>query len=315
MIQGSQNKVQKGKFSFAVRLIALLAATTVSTGAKPAPAACNEEPDSPHSITKMSSKSKVRSFSTAAELSFELGKAVAQTQAEARANPSGRTNDPQQFTIAISGGSLPKLLAAGVVGDNVDPSVASIDWKNWHVFFVDERFVPLDHDDSNFKACQDKLFSKVPIPASQVYAINPNAANVEAAADAYKEKLVHMFGTSCLLPETPPVFDLVLLGMGPDGHTASLFPGHALLNEHSKIMAHIDASPKPPPQRITFTYRTINAATKTFFVCTGAGKAPNLKKVLTSDPTDDDALPSARVTGQITWFVDDAASADYSASL
>ena len=103
--------------------------------------------------------------------------------------------------------------------------------------------------------------------------------------------------------------------MGPDGHTASLFPGHSLLGESSTVVAHIENSPKPPPQRITFTYPVINAASNTFFVCTGASKAPNLKKVLTTDANNKDALPSARVTGTITWFVDDAASSEYTASL
>jgi len=304
---------------FVLCLLALLAVTTVSSaGAKPAVRIKEEEcennefDEDSNNLDSIMSSPKVKSFKSAAELSYELGKAVAEVQANRVVN---NQLNADQFTVAISGGSLPKLLAQGIVGDNVHPSVASIDWKKWHVFFVDERFVALDHDDSNYKGCQEKLFSKVPIQPENIYNIDPNAANVEAAAEDYKAKLVRIFGTSSTLAESPPKFDLMLLGMGPDGHTASLFPGHELLNENSKIIASIDQSPKPPPQRITFTYPVINAASNTFFVCTGAGKAPNLKKVLTSNPTDSDALPSARVTGDITWFVDDAASADYTASL
>ena len=121
------------------------------------------------------------------------------------------------FTVAISGGSLPKLLAAGIL------AVEGVDYSNWHVFFADERVVPLDDDDSNYKACDEMFFSKAGIAREQVYTVDA-ALTAEEAAAAYTTQLQSVFGA-----DATPSFDLVLLGMGPDGHTASLFPGHALL--------------------------------------------------------------------------------------
>jgi len=249
-------------------------------------------------------KPNVRSFATKDELSTELGAAVA--AAYAKADPS------KPFTVAISGGSLPKLLAAGVVGAAKDSAVAGIKWDNWHVFFADERVVALDNDDSNYKSCQEKLFGPVGIPAANVHTIGDPSQSAEAVAQAYEKDLASVFG------EGVPAFDLVLLGMGPDGHTASLFPGHPLLDVTDKFVAHIEDSPKLPPKRITLTYPVLNAAKTTFFVCTGGGKAPNLAKILATGDDLTDALPAARIrpaSRDLVWFVDDDASADWRASL
>ena len=120
-----------------------------------------------------------------------------------------------------------------------------------------------------------------------------------------------MFGAE-ISPVAPPVFDLVLLGMGPDGHAASLFPGHPLVDEVGSLVAPITDSPKPPPERITLTLPVINAAKAVFFVCTGAGKAENLAKILSgAEPP----LPAGRVkpaAGSLAWFVDDDAVAEWS---
>lgn len=251
----------------------------------------------------MSAAPKVRSFATAAELSTKLGAAVAAAAANAPAD--------KPFTVAISGGSLPKLLAAGIVGT---PLASSVDWSKWHVFFADERVVPLDDADSNYKACNERLFDAVGIPKTNVHAIDASLPTAEAVAAAYSKDLAAIFGGS-ISAKDPPVFDLVLLGMGPDGHTASLFPGHELLAVDDRLVAHIEDSPKLPPMRVTLTYPVINAAKRVFFVCTGAGKAPNLAKILVTKPDAADALPAARVApvnGELVWFVDDAATAEYS---
>jgi 6-phosphogluconolactonase len=164
----------------------------------------------------------------------EIGAAVAQYVSEL-ATAAIAANG--KFTIALSGGSMPKVLGQGLPG-------LKMEWDKWHVFFSDERCVALDHDDSNYKACAEHFLSKVPIPAEQIYCLDPTLADKpeEAAAD-YAQKMQSVFGDD-------GTFDLILLGMGPDGHTASLFPGHALVNESSKYVI-IDTS------RVTYISRSL----------------------------------------------------------
>lgn len=244
----------------------------------------------------------VRSFAETAALSEALGRAVAEASAAA-----ARRGAP--FTVAISGGSLPKLLAAGLL------RVPGVDYSSWRVFFADERVVPLDHADSNYKACDEALFSRAgsgasKISADHIYAVDPSLSAEQAAA-AYSKHMQAVFGVP---PSGTPEFDLVLLGMGPDGHTASLFPGHPLLDVSDRWVAHIEDSPKLPPKRITLTLPVLNAARRVFFVCTGAGKAANLAVAL---GTADGSVPAGLVkptNGELVWYVDDAASADYRAA-
>lgn len=236
-----------------------------------------------------------------------------------------------KFTLALSGGSLPKMLR-GLVG------AQDVEWTKWQIFFADERVVRLNHEDSNFQLCQTELFSKIPqIPRKNIHAIsvdslvrseldkrNPSGAQrdektvdnildnldeaqLEEVADDYETQLIAEFASKD--SARFPVFDLILLGMGPDGHTASLFPGHQLLAEEGRWVAYIQDSPKPPPKRITFTLPVINHAAKVAFVATGGGKQDMLRKIL-DEPKE--GLPSSRVRprspGVVYWFVDDAAS-------
>ena len=220
-----------------------------------------------------------------------------------------------RFVIALSGGSLPKLLAAGLVGDE------SVEWSKWHVFFADERIVPLDDKDSNYLGCDDVLFSKVPIPRNQIYPLDPTLGPVDCAK-SYEGMLTNLFGIG-----EDIVFDLIMLGMGPDGHTASLFPGHQLLEENNLWVASIVDSPKPPPKRITLTLRTISHAHQVAFVAAGAGKTETLVEVLMAASvviphenksclykreSDGVLLPSSivqKVSKETHWFVDkDAAN-------
>ncbi|KAJ3569283.1 hypothetical protein NP233_g5150 [Leucocoprinus birnbaumii] len=206
-----------------------------------------------------------------------------------------------RFTIALSGGSLPKTLG-GLIGHE------GVKWDKWHVFYVDERVVPLDHPDSNHLACQAALFSKVAIPPAQIHTINVELLeDPDELADEYEKQLIQEFASRD--SARFPVFDLILLGMGPDGHTASLFPGHELLQEADRWVASIDDSPKPPPKRITLTYPVINHAARVAFVATGEGKQDVLKDVLDHPEL---ALPASRVKpnfpGQLYWFVDSAAA-------
>jgi 6-phosphogluconolactonase len=169
------------------------------------------------------------------------------------------------FTIALSGGSLPNNLKNLI-------NHPDIQWDKWQVFFADERIVPLDHPDSNYAACAKAFLDHVPIKREQIHTINTSlftdatktdptgepkdkeAAENEAVeiADDYEQQLVQTFAGA--FSARYPTFDLILLGMGPDGHTCSLFPGHEILSESARWIAEVEDSPKPPSRRITFTY-------------------------------------------------------------
>jgi len=206
-----------------------------------------------------------------------------------------------RFTVALSGGSLPKTLK-GLIGHS------DVRWDKWHVFYADERVVPLDHADSNHNLCTTELFSKVSIPPEQIHTIDVSLLDdLDELSDAYESELVREFAQRD--SARFPVFDLILLGVGPDGHTCSLFPGHPLLAESDRWVAYIDDSPKPPPRRITLTYPVLNHASRVAFVATGAGKVDMLPIIL---DRPEEGLPASRVKpispGHVYWFVDDAAS-------
>jgi 6-phosphogluconolactonase len=177
------------------------------------------------------------------------------------------------------------------------------------VFYADERAVPLDHPDSNHALCKAHLFSQIPLPKSNIHPLDPNFLDdLEELSDAYEKELVREFAQKD--SARFPIFDLIFLGMGGDGHTASLFPGHELLSEDLRWVAYIEDSPKPPPKRITLTFPVINHATRVVFVAAGGDKAEVLSTVLDKPET---GLPASRVQpvhpGHLYWFVDDAASA------
>lgn len=237
-------------------------------------------------------------FADMQELSHSAANMVVETAASAVAQ-RGR------FTVAISGGSLPKLVFPPLVNE---PLRSQVDWASWHVFWADERCVPLDHQESSYRLAKETLFEHVDIPTSQIYTIDPNLSPSQAA-NAYQTTLANVFDLS-LQSSSLPQFDLILLGMGPDGHTASLFPGHPLLNETERWVAPIIDSPKPPPERITLTLPVINNARQVAFIATGTSKADLLPQVL-DQSTSEFALPAGLVqptNGQLHWFVDTAAA-------
>ena len=149
-------------------------------------------------------------------------------------------------------------------------TVSDVDWARVYILFSDERCVSLDDDDSNYKACSGALLGKLSIPAGNVLKIDPTLGSADAMAQDYEAKLKALLPS----PGGVPQLDTVLLGLGPDGHTASLFPGHALLGETSKLVAGIEDSPKPPPARITLTFPVLHAAREVLFIAAGAAKAP-----------------------------------------
>jgi 6-phosphogluconolactonase len=165
---------------------------------------------------------------------------------------------------------------------------------NRQVFYADERVVPFDHPDSNHNACANALFSKVPIPQGNIHTIDPTLLeDLEELSDAYEQALIREFAMKD--SARFPIFDLILLGIGPDGHTASLFPDHPLLLEADRWVAPITDSPKPPPKRITLTFPAINHAARVGFVATGKGKKEALKAALDSPDKEGSKLPATRV--------------------
>ncbi|XP_008810711.2 probable 6-phosphogluconolactonase 4, chloroplastic [Phoenix dactylifera] len=209
------------------------------------------------------------------------------------------------FTVVLSGGYLIHNIRKLVES----PYKESVDWAKWHVFWVDERVVKKDHVDSNYKLAYDGFLSKVPIPPSQVYSIN-DSLPAEGAADDYEACLKQLVKTGVLEVSAStgfPRFDLMLLGMGPDGHLASLFPGHPLLKENQRWVTYIKDSPKPPPQRITFTFPVIDASAYIAMVVVGSGEVDALKKALGCRDSSSDLLPVQMVSledGEFTWFTD-----------
>ncbi|GAB4450503.1 MAG: 6-phosphogluconolactonase [Anaerolineae bacterium] len=237
-----------------------------------------------------------RIFSTVTELGQHAAQLLADAAAQAVAG-RGR------FVVAISGGSLPGIIAPPLLAE---PLRSRLPWPACHLFFADERCVPLDDPESNYRLVREQLLNRLPVPPGQIYPIDP-ALSPAAAAEVYAAQLRRIFGDA----PAPPRFDAVLLGMGPDGHTASLFPGHPLLAEHTRWVAPITNSPKPPPRRITLTLPLLNAARLVIFIATGSNKAEVLPRVLLPNAT----LPAGLVrpaSGQLHWLVDAAAAAGLS---
>ena len=160
-------------------------------------------------------------------------------------------------------------------------------------------FILSTDPDSNYNTLKSTFFDKVAIPEQQIYTIN-EAIGLKGAAVDYSNKLKSFFGDG-----EPPQFDLLVLGMGPDGHICSLFPNHPLLDESELWTAFIEESPKPPPQRITLTLPVINRSKYVCFTVTGASKAEMVQKVI-KNPLDKNVPASMIATdkGNVNWFLD-----------
>jgi 6-phosphogluconolactonase len=245
----------------------------------------------------MSSQTQLRILSTPADLF--------QAAAEEFVNlAAGALQMDGRFSVVLSGGSTPKtlyqLLASG--------AFPQLPWDKTYLFFGDERHVPPDHPDSNYRMANEAMLSKVPIPAANVFRIPAEMKDADAAASTYEQTLRSFFG---LRPGEFPRFDLILLGLGPDGHTASLFPGTSALNQTRRLVV-ANWVEEFKTHRLTFTYPVLNNAAYVMFLVSGPDKAGILREVL-EDPQAD--LPSQKVrpsNGPLAWMVDRAAAAGLS---
>ena len=214
------------------------------------------------------------------------------------------------FKVAVSGGSLPKTLAKALLEIDDDSAEGAVDFTKWEVFFADERAVPLDHEDSNYKVLKDELLDKIPKNLGQptVHPIDVKYLDdVQEMADQYQEELMRSFAAKDSVKL--PLFDLLLLGCGPDGHTCSLFPNHELLRESDAWVAPIEDSPKPPAKRITLSLPVLTHGVKIAFIATGGGKKDIIKQILDTD--EGRSLPCGLVNEggaeRVSWFADSSA--------
>lgn len=240
-----------------------------------------------------------------------------------------------RFRVAVSGGSLPKILAAALLPAGSGPKDA-VDFSKWDIFFADERAVPLDHADSNYALLKTELLDKIPgvedlmgedlsepededeeepktepptehkLRVRKLKALkNEDLGKNDKGESVYKgdtQDLADRYNWKIVKTFAVgdavkvPTFNLLLLGCGPDGHTCSLFPGHELLEETVAWVAPIDDSPKPPLNRITLTLPVVRSAERVAFVATGAGKVDAMKKIFES--TEKEKLPCALVNDE-----------------
>jgi 6-phosphogluconolactonase len=215
-----------------------------------------------------------------------------------------------RFTVCLSGGSTPRRTYS-LLGENVFSD--SIPWPSVHIFWGDERVIPLDRPDNHFRLASDLFLDKVPIPAANIHRARVELGDAHQAADDYQQDLSDFF--SLAGPQLPR-FDLILLGMGADGHMASLFPGTSALSVSDRLVA-ANFVPKMNANRLTLTLPVLNNAREIMFLVSGTNKAEALGAVLRDEINDLD-LPARRLNpqdGQVRWMVDKDAAAQLQSAI
>ncbi len=247
----------------------------------------------------MSTSAEIRILTTPQELSAAAAEEVVRAANQAVAE-RGR------FTIALSGGSTPRNLF-NLLATNAK---ATLPWDRTFFFWSDERHVGPDDPDSNYRMANEAMLSKVPVAAGNVFRIGAENPDAAAAAQQYEQTIRKFFHIDSGFPQ----FDLILLGMGPDGHTASLFPGTAALQEKSKLVV-ANWVEKLKTHRLTFTLPLLNAAREVAFLVSGTDKASVLKTVL-EENAPGEQYPSKLVNpaGKLIWFLDRAAASALASS-
>jgi 6-phosphogluconolactonase len=248
----------------------------------------------------LSSSVEIRTLNTPQELFAAAAELVASAASEAVAE-RGR------FTIALSGGSTPKSLYTLLASN----ARTSLPWDRMFFFFGDERHVPPTDPESNYRMADEAMLSKIPVAQSNVFRVEAENPDAVAAAQAYEQTLRKFFA---LEAGQIPVFDLILLGMGPDGHTASLFPGTEGLREKSKLVV-ANWVEKLKTYRLSLTLPVLNAARCVAFLVSGTDKAPVLKSVLEGEAPGEQ-YPAKLVRpaqGKLMWLLDRAAASQLTA--
>ena len=203
------------------------------------------------------------------------------------------------FRVSLSGGSTPKTLFGLLASDEFK---GRFPWKRVSWYWGDERFVPYDSPESNYRMTREAMFDKAPVPADNIHPV-PVDGTPEDAARRYERTLQEAYGATTLDPARP-LFDLTLLGLGPDGHTASLLPGEPVLEERKRWVAAV--SHGRPEVRITMTYPVIESSRRVAFLVSGREKA-SIFRTIRAGRSD---VPAARVrpVGELFWFADSAAA-------
>lgn len=200
------------------------------------------------------------------------------------------------FAVSLSGGATPRRLYE-LLGD------ADLPWRRVHWFWGDERFVPPDHPDSNYRMAREALLSRAPVAAANIHAIPTEGVSPEEAASDYEAMLKRFYGAETF-SRGRPLFDVILLGIGEDGHTASLFPGDAALEEARRWVVAVRGARKEA--RITLTYPALQSSRETAFLVTGAAKGDALRRAQAGGRD----VPAGRLrpAGNVHWLVDRAAA-------
>lgn len=210
------------------------------------------------------------------------------------------------FTLALAGGNTPRYLYNLLATEYID----QISWAAVHFFWLDERYVPQDHPDSNFAMAFDTLISKVPIPPENIHPIPTEIEPLEKAAALYEQYLRKFFHSS-EEDVTTSIFDLILLGVGDDGHTASLFPNDSILKERKRWVTVVNAPHTAKiSHRITLTFSIVNRANYAFFLVSGDKKKMVVRSILNDFKVASKLYPAAMVHPRImsVWFIDSEAA-------
>jgi 6-phosphogluconolactonase len=225
--------------------------------------------------------------------------ALAKAAAEEFARAAEASKGP--FRVALSGGQTPRTLNA-LLADEKGPYRARIPWDRLQFFWGDERCVPPDHADSNYRMALESLLSRVPVAPGQIHRVEGELPNADAAADRYEDEILRVF-------DGLPRFDWVFLGLGPDGHTASLFPGTLAVVETKKLVTAVWVEQKKS-RRVTLTRPVLNSARKVCFLVAGTDKAGAARRAISEEPAD--ACPASLIrppVGELVWFLDRGAGA------
>lgn len=214
--------------------------------------------------------------------------------------------DREQAHLVVTGGSILEAVLARLIPATAD---APVDWGRVHVWWGDERYVPTDDAERNDRPAMGKAFDHLPVEADHLHRMPASDAgfgdDLDAAAVSYAADLAAAAQDGASVP----AFDVVLLGLGPDGHCASLFPGHPGTRVLDTSVIGVRESPKPPPNRLSLTFPALDAAREIWFVASGDGKADAVARALGGAPREEVPSAGPRGTERTLWLLDTAAAA------